>query len=74
MSFQLPADNRPGENAPHKGEKDAKEPYYLSSENEIILLNVSRRRSGYIMPSQENLENPIRPSHKSIVFYTEGNL
>lgn len=73
MTFQLPTDNRPGENAPQKGGKDAKAPYYLSSENEIILLTVSRRRSGY-MPSQESLENPIGPSHESIVFSTERNL
>ena len=41
MTSQLPADNRPGENTPKKGEKDAKAPYYLSSENEILLFEAA---------------------------------
>ncbi len=41
MTFQLPADFCPGEDAPQKKENDAEAPYYLASENEISLFEAA---------------------------------
>jgi nitric oxide reductase NorQ protein len=41
MTFQLPADDCPGEDAPRSAGKDARAPYYLPSENEIPLFEAA---------------------------------